>query len=98
MIRPQWKGLKEVLSSSSGQKEALGRDEGEAAPSRPGVPSSSGDKTGIKDPVETTPKEPAPRADVDMEILTNSLAITSLGLVPPSVARKQKKKVQQTSS
>jgi hypothetical protein len=97
MIRPQWKGSKEVPSSGSGQKETLGGDEGEAAPLRPGVPSTSGDKTGTKDPVETTPKEPAPQADVDMEILTSSLAITSLGLVPPSVARKQKKKVQQTS-
>jgi hypothetical protein len=97
MIRPQWKGPKEILSSGSGQKETLGGHEGEAAALQPLATSTSGDKTVTKDPVEMMSKEPAPKADIDMETLTSSLAITSLGLVPPSVARKQKKKVQQSS-
>lgn len=49
----------------------------------------------MHEPIKLIPKDPPSQVDIDMEALTGSLATTSLGLVPPSVARKQKKKALQ---
>ena len=92
MIRPEWKRPKGPAPTKDSQPDELedvpSRDPmGDSAPVTQGQASEEG---------STGELDPGTQIDTDMDALTGSLATTSLGLVPASVARKQKKKAQQT--
>lgn len=92
MIRPQWKGPPKDVPPT----EALPpKQQASASSPEPAMERSRPDDQTVEDPIKANPKDPPSQVDIDMEALTGSLATTSLGLVPPSVARKQKKKALQ---
>jgi len=92
MIRPEWKRPKGAAPPKDSQP-----DEPEDVSSRDPMTDSAPVTQGqAPEEVLTGTREPDSQVDTDMDALTGSLATTSLGLVPASVARKQKKKAQQT--